>query len=422
MESKRSPTTKQATDPTKASRRKFLAAGAAAAALGAVQTTAGQTPAPETKSLKDLIAYGERSQYVKSIRVPVAERPSPDEFGLTFHVLTPLQDSVGIITPSSLHFIGTHRGSIVPNIDPRQHRLLIHGMVDRPLEFSMDDLRRFPAVSRVHFIECLGNHSKPEDKTVQETHGLTSCSEWTGVLLSTLLKECGVQKGASWVVSEGAEEVKGAGSMRLAKAMDDCIVAYGQNGEAIRPQQGFPLRLVAPGFEGIYNTKWLRRIKVVDRYYMTYNDYGHIAKDEEVAALRFQWGPKSVITFPSGGQKLPGPGVYQLTGLAWSGGGVVRRVEVSTDGGQTWKDAEIRGMVHPKAHTRFGMDWKWDGRECVLQSRCTDELGQVQPSRAELAAFFKVSPDYYKTHSVQGTDNTIQPWRVASDGSVHNAI
>jgi sulfane dehydrogenase subunit SoxC len=160
----------------------------------------------------------------------------------------------------------------------------------------------------------------------------------------------------------------------------------------------------------------------VDRYYMTYNDYGHISKSEEVAALTFQWGPKSVITFPSGGQKLPGPGIYQLTGLAWSGGGAVRRVEVSTDGGQTWKDAEIRGAVHAKAHTRFGMDWKWDGGECVLQSRCTDELAQVQPSRAELAAFFKVPPDHYKTHGVQGSDNTIQPWRVAGDGSVHNAI
>ena len=422
MNSTKPTSSKQPTDSTKASRRKFLKTGAAAAALGAVQTAAGQTPVAGTKSLKDLIAYGERSQYVTSIRVPVEERPSPDDFGLTFHVLTPLQDSVGIVTPSSLHFIGTHRGSIVPDIDPKQHRLMIHGMVDRPLEFTMDDLKRFPSVSRIHFVECLGNRSKPGDKTVQETHGLTSCSEWTGVPLSLLLTECGVQKGASWIVSEGSEEVKGAGSIRLAKAMDDCIVAYGQNGEPLRPQQGFPLRLLVPGFEGMYNTKWLRRIKVVDRYYMTYNDYGHISKDKDVAALTFQWGPKSVIIFPSGGQKLPGPGIYQLTGLAWSGGGAVRRVEVSTDDGQTWKDAEILGMAHPKAHTRFGMDWKWDGRECVLQSRCTDELGQVQPSRAELAKFFKVSPDYYKTHGTQGSDNTIQPWRVASDGSVSNAI
>jgi len=413
----------------KPSRRKFLKGGAEAAvaglAVGAIGSASAQTVAPDAhpqKSLKDLVAYGERSRFVTSVRVPVEERESPDQFGLTFHVLTPLQDSVGMITPSSLHFVGTHRGSIVPDIDPKEHRLMIHGMVDRPLEFTMEELRRFPSISRVHFLECLGNRSRPEYKTVQETTGLTSCSEWTGVPLSLLLKEVGVQKGASWVVSEGSEEVKGAGSIRLAKAMDDCIVAYGQNGEPLRPQQGFPIRLLVPGFEGIYNTKWLRRIKVVDRYYMTYNDYGHISKDEEVAALTFQWGPKSVITFPSGGQRLPGHGFYQITGLAWSGGGAVRKVEISTDAGATWKDAEIQGPVHPKAHTRFRFDWKWEGQECVLQSRCIDELGQVQPSKAEVAKVFKQPANYYHDHGVPGSDNTVQPWRVASDGSVHNGL
>jgi sulfane dehydrogenase subunit SoxC len=283
-------------------------------------------------------------------------------------------------------------------------------------------LKRFPSISRIHFIECLGNRAKPTHKTVQETTGLTSCSEWTGVPLSLLLKEVGVQKGASWVVSEGSEEVKGAGSIPLAKAMDDCIVAYGQNGEALRPQNGFPVRLIVPGFEGIYNTKWLRRMKVVDKYYMTYNDYGHISDDPKVAALTFQWGPKSVITSPSGGQKLSGPGVYQITGLAWSGGGAVKKVEISTDGGKTWKDAEIRGEIHKMAHTRFGLNWKWDGKECVLMSRCIDELGQVQPSHEQVAKVFNVPANYYHDHSVPGSDNTIVPWRVASDGSVHNAL
>jgi sulfane dehydrogenase subunit SoxC len=414
-------------DSRNTSRRKFLKGGAALAGLaaGAIQPSSGQAPMPEAhpqEDLKKLIAYGERSHFVTSMRMAEAVRPSPDMFGLTFHVLSPLQDSVGIITPSSLHYIGTHRGSIVPDIDPREHRLLIHGMVDRPLEFTMEELKRFPSVSRIHFIECAGNRAKAEHKTVQETHGLTSCSEWTGVPLSVLLKEVGVQKGAAWVVSEGAEEVKGAGSIRLEKAMDDCLVCYGQNGEAIRPQQGFPLRLLVPGFEGMYSTKWLRRVKVVEQYYMTYNDYGHIQNDPRVAAMMFQWGPKSVITFPSGGQHLPGPGFYQITGLAWSGGGAVRRVEVSTDGGQTWKDAQILGAVHPMAHTRFGMAWKWEKQECVLQSRCTDELGQVQPTRAEVAKFLDRPPDYYNPQGVPGTDNTIQPWRIAGDGSVHNAI
>jgi len=247
----------------KPSRRGFLKAGAAAAAVSAIKTASGQAAVPQAvpqaqpqKSLKELVAYGDRSRFVTSVRVPVVDRPSPDQFGLIFHILTPLQEQIGDITPSSLHFVGTHRGAIVPDLDPKEHKFMIHGMVDRPLEFTVDELKRFPSVSRIHFIECLGNHSKPEYKTVQETHGLTSCSEWTGVPMSLLLKECGVQKGAAWIVSEGLEEVKGGGSIRLSKAMDDMMVAYGQNGEPLRPQQGFPLRLIVPGKEKIIKVEY----------------------------------------------------------------------------------------------------------------------------------------------------------------------
>ena len=237
---------------------------------------------PMIKGDKDgQIAYGDRSKYVTSVRIPHGGRPSPDNFGLTFHVATPLQDSVGVITPSSLHYFATTRGSFLPDIDPREHRFMIHGLVDRPLTFTIEDLKRLPSVTRLHFIECAGNRSSRRAKTVQETHGMTSCAEWTGVLLSTLLKECGLKGGASWFVAEGVEEVKGASSMPIAKAMDDCIVAYGMNGEAVRPQNGFPLRLMVPGFEGIFHTKWLRRIKVVDRYYMNYNDFGHLRSGRE---------------------------------------------------------------------------------------------------------------------------------------------
>jgi sulfane dehydrogenase subunit SoxC len=414
-------------------RRKFLKEGAALAglALGGAASANGQTPAsPSTPAAehshdpkelaKELIAYGERSRYVTSARVPVAERMSPDMFGLTFHVLTPLQDSVGIITPSSLFYVATHRGSFVPEIDPGEHRLMIHGMVDRPLVFTMDELKRLPSVSRVHFIECLGNRAQARHKTVQETHGLTSCAEWTGVPLSLLLKEAGVQKGAAWIVAEGAEEVKGSSSVPLAKAMDDCLIAYGQNGEPLRPQQGFPLRLMVPGFEGIYQIKYLRRIKVVDRYYMTYDDYGHINPDAKVAALTDQIGPKSVITFPSGGQRLPGPGFYDISGLAWSGAGAIKKVEVSIDGGRSWHDAELRSPSYRMAHTRFGFAWKWDGKECVLMSRCTDELGTVQPTRAEAAKFWNKPLD--GSFRVPGADNTVQPWKIAGDGSVQNGL
>jgi sulfane dehydrogenase subunit SoxC len=406
-------------------RRGFLKSAAAVAGgwtLGAVEPALGQTPASGTfiKGSDELVAYGERSRFVTSVRIPhpPGGRASPDGFGLVFHVAAPLQDSVGMITPSSLHFVGTTRGSFIPDIDPREHRLMIHGMVDRPLTFTMEDLKRLPSVTRPHFIECAGNRSRPQHKTVQETHGMTSCAEWTGVLLSVLLKEAGVKGGASWIVAEGAEEVKGASSIPMAKAMDDCLVCYGMNGEAVRPQQGFPMRLLVPGFEGIFNSKYLRRIKVVDRYYMTYNDYGHLRQDPKEAALGYQIGPKSVITFPSGEQQLPGRGFYEISGLAWSGGGAIRRVEVSTDGGRRWMDAEIRGTAYRMAHTRFSFNWNWDGKETELLSRCTDELGSVQPSRAQVAEFFNVPLD--PSYRVPGRDNSIQPWRVASDGSVHN--
>ena len=174
---------------------------------------------------------------------------------------------------------------------------------------------------------------------------------------------------------------------------------------------------MVPGFEGIFHTKWLRRIKVVDRYYMNYNDFGHLDQDPKVAALDYQIGPKSVITFPSGGQQLPGQGFYEISGLAWSGGGAIKQVEVSTDGGKSWNKAEIKGTPQRMAHARFGYQWNWDGQETELLSRCTDEIGQVQPSRAQIAKYWNKPFD--ETFSVPGLDNSIQPWRIASDGSVH---
>jgi len=215
-------------------RRRFLRDSAALVGLAAgvvpsasAQMSHAEAPpkdakeSTDCKDTKDLIAYGERSHYVKSVRIPVAERMSPDEFGMTFHVTSPLQDSVGIITASSLHYVATHRGSFVPDINPQEHRLMIHGMVDRPLVFTVEELKRLPYVTRVHFLECSGNRAKAAHKTVQDTHGMTSCCEWTGVPLSLLLKEAGVQSGAAFIVAEGAETVKGATSIPLAKAMDD---------------------------------------------------------------------------------------------------------------------------------------------------------------------------------------------------------
>jgi sulfane dehydrogenase subunit SoxC len=424
------------------SRRDLLKSGAAAtaglAALGQTPASAQLSPFgtpehdmsgmagpptnPMIKGTKELVEYGQRSHFVTSMRIahPMGGRPSPDMFGKTFHIATPLQDSVGVITPSSLHYVATTRGAFVPDIDPKQHTLMIHGLVDRPLTFTMEDLKRLPSVTRLHFIECAGNRHNGRQKNVQESHGMTSCAEWTGVRLSTLLKECGLKSSATWFVAEGAEEVKGASSMPIAKAMDDCIVAYGMNGEAVRPQNGYPLRLMVPGYEGIFHTKWLRRIKTVDRYYMNYNDYGHLEKTATEAALAFQIGPKSVITKPSGGQQLPGKGFYEISGLAWSGGGAIRSVEVSTDGGKKWNRAEIKEAPQRMAHTRFGYGWNWDGNETEIVSRCTDEIGQVQPTREQVAKYFNVPFD--RSYRVPGLDNSVMPWRIARDGSVTNGL
>jgi sulfane dehydrogenase subunit SoxC len=235
------------------------------------------------------------------------------------------------------------------------------------------------------------------------------------VPLSLLLREAGVQNGATWIVPEGADATGNERSIPMAKAMDDVLVAYGQNGEPPRPENGYPLRLIVPGWEGNVNIKWLRRITVVDRPYMTRMETaGHttLMPDGKARQFNFVMEAKSVITFPSGGQRLPGPGFHEIRGLAWSGRGVVRRVEVSTDGGKTWRDARLQEPILPLAHTRFRLDWRWDGREGVLQSRCTDETGYVQPTLAELVRVRGLNSDYF--------NNAIQSWKLAADGSVHN--
>jgi sulfane dehydrogenase subunit SoxC len=331
---------------------------------------------------------------------------------------TPLQSLFGIITPSGLHFERHHAG--MPEVDPHQHRLMIHGLVREPRIFTMDDLMRFPSVSRVHFIECgantgmeWGNVAVP---TVQYSHGMLGCSEWTGVLLSTLLDEVGVdRKAAKFVLAEGAD---GAGLTRtvpIGMALDDVIVAYGQNGEMLRPEQGYPLRLLVPGVQGVSSVKWLRRLEVGDQPWNTREESLHYVDLLPGGKHRqYTWiqEAKSVITSPSGGQVILDRGYHEITGLAWSGRGKVKRVDVSTDGGRNWRTAKLQEPVHTKALTRFRLDWQWDGGPALLQSRCMDETGYVQPTYRQLRAVRGTRSIYH--------NNAIQTWRVDSSGEVSN--
>jgi sulfane dehydrogenase subunit SoxC len=283
----------------------------------------------------------------------------------------------------------------------------------------MDDIKRLPAVSRICFIECSGNGltewDEPTLKTVQGTHGLTSTSEWTGVRLSTLLDMVGVSDGAAWILAEGADAAVMTRSVPIDKAMDDAIVAYAQNGEALRPEQGYPLRLLLPGYEGNTHIKWLRRLEISDKPFMTREEtskYTDLMPDGTARQFSMTMEAKSVITFPSGAMKLPRPGFYEISGLAWSGRGKVTGVEVSTDGGATWQEAALEGPVLPKCHTRFRIPWTWSGEEAVLQSRTVDETGYVQPTLPELVDVRGLNSVYHL--------NSIQSWHIAPNGEVTN--
>ena len=357
--------------------------------------------------------YGQPSSFeAQTVRRIGANRLSPGN-GVAF---TPLEDLEGMITPSGLHFERHHNG--VPQIDPQQHRLLIHGLVKQPLSFGVEALQRYPMRSQIVFIECGGNssagwNSAPVQRPVGSIHGLISCSEWTGVPLSHLLNEAGLDSRATWAVAEGADAVAMNVSLPVAKLMDDCIVALYQNGEAIRPENGYPLRLIAPGWEGVLNVKWLHRLLLTDQPVMARNEtakYTELQPDGRARAFTFVMDVKSVITSPSAGQRLAGPDVYELRGLAWSGHGRIRRVEVSADGGRSWAEAALQEPVLPRCLTRFRAAWKWNGDPAILKSRATDEAGNVQPERTALVKQ-RGSNGYFHC-------NAIAAWGVDDDGSV----
>lgn len=400
-----------------------MGAGVAAASKAAFAAPAGEDailklPA-HTTGLGQGVAtdgYGKPSKWESNL----TRRESPGLTRVTQASVSfcPLQGLFGIITPSGLHFERHHQGWW--DIDPSKHRFMVNGLVSRPRVFTMDDLMRLPSVSRIHFIEC-GANTGPEWgnvalPSVQYTHGMISCAEFTGVLLSTVLEMCGIdKKRARYVLAEGADGSSMTRTISMETAMDDVIVAWGMNGEMLRPENGYPLRLVVPGVQGVSWVKYLRRIEVGDKPYATKDEAIHyidLQPDGQHRQYTSIQECKSVITTPSGGQTLLDQGYYNISGLAWSGRGSVKRVDVSVDGGRNWRTARMEGPVLSKALTRFNIDWVWDGKPAIIQSRAIDSTGYVQPKINQLRAVRGTRSVYH--------NNAIQSWKITENGEVSN--
>jgi sulfane dehydrogenase subunit SoxC len=404
-------------------RRLFLSGSVGAALVmgGITHNAAGSEPLRVEPWMKvpgsPFIGYGQPSRFEDKVVRAIPAPPNPATQGVG-PARTPLHLLDGMITPSGLHFERSHSG--IPDIDPDRHRLVIHGLVRRPLVFTLEALSRYPMQSRIAFIECGGNSAALNAPLAQPLgmaaiHGLLGCSEWTGVRLSTLLDEAGVEPSARWLIAEGADSAAVSRSIPLAKAMDDALVCLYQNGERVRPSNGYPVRLLLPGFEGIMNVKWLRRIKLVNEPAMTKDEtskYTILLKDEKAWQFVFPMEVKSIITRPAPGLMLKGPGFYQISGLAWSGNGSIRQVDVSADGGRSWAPAALQDPILPKAPVRFRAVWQWNGGPAILQSRATDDTGMVQPTRAQFEAERGLRGVYHY--------NAIASWRIDEKGEATN--
>src|SRR6266536_2666647 len=377
-------------------RRIFLSSGlavlgaAGGLTLGSPGVARAEVPSSMQYPGNPLSGYGVPAKYESKVtRVLIRSQPGTTGSGAS---RSPLEALEGMVTPSGLHFERHHSG--VPDIDPEQHRLLIHGMVKRPLIFTMDALLRYPMLSRIHFMECSGNSQlmygpNPPPLRAGEIHGLVSCTEWTGVSLRMLLEEAGADPAASWLLAAGAAAAAMSRSVPMAKAMDDALIALYQNGERLRPENGYPVRLFLPGYEGNMSVKWLRRIKVTPTPTMTKDEtsrYTDLQADGKALMFTYPMQVKSLITRPSPGVGVKGAGLHEISGIAWSGNGTIRKVEVSTDGGQTWTDAELVPPILPRATTRFRRAWRWEGNPTVLKARATDDTGDVQPTRDKVLA------------------------------------
>ncbi len=407
------------------SRRKLLGGGlvagsaAAAASLGVIDDvqaapTMGDWLTVEGEPVRGYGTPAKQEEHVKRALIQIWKDLAP---GYSFSG-TPLQHLRGSVTPNGLHYEVHHGGR--PNIDPSQHVLMIHGLVERPLKFDLASLDRYPMVSKFHFLECAGNSffislfDEPQQLGCDMLHGLVSNAEWTGIPLSVLMDEAGVKPEGKWVVAVGNDAPNLSRSIPMEKIMDDAMLALYQNGERVRPEQGYPMRLLLPGYEGNMNIKWLTSLWVTSEPPHTKDasgEYTDILADGKVIKFSHTMSVKSVITHPSSTMSMSGPGLYEVSGLAWSGAGKVTKVEVSANDGSSWAEAELHGPIHTRALTRFSLPWKWDGAPRRLLSRAHDETGAVQPTRTAWKERYGSNANHY---------NGIQAWLVTESGSVEN--
>ncbi len=400
-------------------RRGLLKAASAGLAGGVLMPVIAPVSAAEdwmTTSGAPMDEYGAPSKHVQLKRVNIGAHPYGAGAGSSS---TPLESLNGTITPNSVHFERHHSG--IPDIDPARHTLTIYGEVNKKLQFSYEDLLAYPMETHTYFLECSGNSYSnvifPEaaDKTAGELNGLVSCSEWTGVPLHYLLDEAGLTSNANWIVGEGADAASLTRSIPMKLATKNVMIALYQNGEPLRPAQGYPMRLFVPGSEGNISVKWLQNIKVQATAAYTKDEtskYSDLRVDGKADMFSLEMGVKSIITSPSGKMKLNRKGIYEISGLAWSGAGGIKQVEVSADGGKTWATAALQSENRNLSLTRFRIPWRWEGQRAVLQSRSTDDHGNVQPTRAAALARYSMSNVYHY--------NGTQSWLVTGEGVVKN--
>jgi len=413
-------------------RRALLGRGLAlAGAAGASGVPIGAAAEPLTEADWGLApgdpvpAYQLPSKFAKNV---VRTLANPNFEPPTSQSRTPHHLLDGMITPNGVFFTIVHGG--VPEIDPSVHQLVIHGLVKRPLVFSLDTLLRYPMTSRIGFLECGGNSAplfspQPIQADVQALHGLVSCAEWTGVKLSTLLEETGIDPTAKWFIAEGADPPHIMRSVPLAKALDDAMIALYQNGEPLMPGNGYPMRLLLPGYEGNMNVKYLRRIKLLTEPAMSYYEsqiYTTPLPSGKAYNFFFINEVKSFITQPSPGRALQQPGLYEISGIAYSGMGRISKVMVSADGGESWAETALQEPVLSMAFTRFRMPWRWNGGPAILQSRAWDEAGNAQPTRAQFVAARGELPSVppllgFANHHF----NAVVSWAIDAKGAITHA-